>query len=231
MNTDKLITTAYYLSGVSSRDLETVAGSQLADGLQWLNFILSENSSNGSLVPYYSHVEFDTVHGQEEYFVEGLVDLVTLTFTLDQVRYATAHRLRNRYFGSNRVEGLQSLPFTFTDERTLDGTNVYFYYIPDSVYRIKITGLFKIGPLAADDDLSLIFDDYYIQYLIYKLAYRIAQFNGVAFEPDKLQVLNQLEKKIPTVHNDDYRCNIRNPFGDKGDFNYGQINIGRGYYP
>lgn len=231
MNADKLIKAAYYLSGVVSRDLDTVAGSQVADGLMWLNFILSENSSDGGLVPYYSHTNFDTVAGQEEYFVPGLVDLATLTFTLGDVRYSTAHRLRNRYFGSNRVNNLTSLPFTFTDERTIGGTNIFFYYIPDGVYNIQIDGLFQLPALALMDDLSTIFDQYYIQYLVYKLAQRICQFNSIVFAQDKLQVLENLERKIPKVHNTDMRCNVSTPFSGYPYMNYGQINIGRSFYP
>ena len=79
MNTNELIVNAYYLSEIVSRELEEVSGSQLADGLRMLNGILAEKSAKGYQIPYYTETEFNTVIGQEEYFVQGLIDVSTVT--------------------------------------------------------------------------------------------------------------------------------------------------------
>jgi hypothetical protein len=87
MNTLGLISNAYYLSGILSRGFETISSEQTTDGLELLNDIIAEKSITTSLIPYYSHTTFDTVEGQSEYEVPGLMDIRELTFSIDNVRY------------------------------------------------------------------------------------------------------------------------------------------------
>lgn len=231
MITSDLITKSYYLSGKVSRDFETLSGSDLEDGLMLLNFILSELGSNGRYIPYYDRYQFDTVVGQEVYFVENLTELETITFNLQDVRFSMLYRNRDRYFGYPRIDNLQALPVTYTTERTLNGMNVYLYFTPNQIYTIKITGQFTIGPFTYDEDLSTKLDSFFQQYLIYKLASRICEYNSITFDTNKMMTLMALEKKIPEVNIRDLTCEKTSYFGSGLFLNLGQINIGRGYSP
>src|SRR5678816_1139042 len=85
---NELITASYYASGVVSREFETVSGGQITDGLRWLNNIITEKDVDEGMVPYESTVTLTAVQGQEKYPRPNLIQIDTLVFFLDAVRYA-----------------------------------------------------------------------------------------------------------------------------------------------
>lgn len=152
--TNQLISGAYYASGVVSREFETVSGSQIADGLQWLNDILSEKRVDDGMVPYETVLSFNAVIGQKVYFIPNLTKIDTLVFYLDQVRYAMVYTKRNEFFGSPRVENIQTLPFEWYFERKVGGGNLHIYFAPDKNYPMEIHGIFDIGTVSLGQDLA-----------------------------------------------------------------------------
>ncbi|MGB1309583.1 MAG: hypothetical protein ACPG47_00150 [Leucothrix sp.] len=232
MIADELITSAYYLSGVVSRDLETVSGSQLTDGLELLNDILAEKSRLGIEIPYYSHTTLNTVVGQEEYDVPGLIDLDAITFNIGEVRYSMVRMDRRYYFGSPRVDNIESLPFSYFPERVKDGMKIYLYFLPVDVYVVKITGKFALSQVAADTDLNLELDRYYESYLKYKLASRLCDFNGISFGINKDKTLFELESELDDISAPDMTNQKLSTLTSKqSGYNWADINIGRGWRP
>ena len=86
--TKQLITRAYYLSGLVSRGLQTPTAEQIEDGLELLNDLLGFSGSDLTLIPYFSRYEFESVPGQEEYFISNLVNVETLTYNLGPARFS-----------------------------------------------------------------------------------------------------------------------------------------------
>lgn len=152
--TTQLITSAFYASGVVSRDFESLEGSQATDGLIWLNEILSELIVNETMVPYGSVYEFDAVVGQEQYFIPDLIKVDTFTFLKDNVRYAMAFDKRNDYFGSPRTESINSLPFNWYFEKVPGGSNIYIYFLPDNTYSFTVRGIFRLKTVRLLTDLT-----------------------------------------------------------------------------
>ena len=95
-NTNQLISGAYYAAGIVSREFETVSGSQMTDGLTWLNNIITEKSVNSGMIPYETTYNANFVIGQESYYIPNLIQVDTLTFFLENVRYAKKYEKRNR---------------------------------------------------------------------------------------------------------------------------------------
>lgn len=152
--TTELITGAYYAAGIVSREFETTSGTQQADGLIWLNNIITETNVADGMIPYETTYNFNAVVGQEKYFVPGLVGIDTLVFYLDTVRFSMQYEKRNNYFGSPRVENINSLPFNWYFERCLGGGNIYIYFKPDQAYPIEIHGYFELASVSVGQDLS-----------------------------------------------------------------------------
>lgn len=150
----QLITSAFYASGVVSRDFESLEGRQAADGLIWLNEIISELIVNETMIPYESTYQFDGVIGQEEYFIPDLIQIDTLTFTKDSVRYPMVADKRNQYFGSPRSQNINSLPFVYFAERVYGGTKIFMYFKPDETYQFDIHGIFRLKEVSATTDLT-----------------------------------------------------------------------------
>src|ERR1700722_4079067 len=98
----QLVASAWYLSGIVSRGLETVSYEQLTDGLERLNTILDIATSNMGLIPYFMEYQFTAVIGQEIYFVPELVEIETLTFNIGPVRYSILPASREAYFATGR---------------------------------------------------------------------------------------------------------------------------------
>ena len=227
----ELITRAYYLSQVVSRELEQVSGQQLEDGLVYLNALLSLKSASTRVIPYYNEYDFNAVVGQEQYFVPNLVNPETLTFNIGPVRYSTMPQSRKPYFGSGRVDNIQSLPFNWHFERKLGGSNIFLYFVPNEAYPIKIWGKFGFDNVALNEDLLLVYDEYYIDYLRYRLALRICSEYAIPFQPQSMEELRELEEAVTDVSPPDLTIGKLSSLGSGSALTWADINLGKGWRP
>src|SRR6185503_20230450 len=156
--TSTLITRAYYLSGVVARLLQTVDSAQLSDGLYLLNAFLDFKSSDLRLIPYFQRTTFNTVGGQESYFIENLNYVDSLTFNIGDVRYSLNEMSRKEYFSTPRIDNVESLPFSYRTERELGGTRIYLYFVPADIYTMKISGKYNLTEVTLNQDLSTTYD-------------------------------------------------------------------------
>lgn len=230
-NTKQLITNAYYLSGIVSRDLQTVSPSQISDGLFLLNSLLNIKSANVRLIPYFKQYDFNAVIGQEKYFVPNLLQIETLTFNIGDVRFSSQYVTRRPYFGSGRVDNIQSLPFSWHFERTLGGTDIYLYFLPQEEFPMKIWGKFALSDVTLDQDLSLTLDLYYIEYLRYALAEYICNDYNITFSPRGYQRLKELEGIIRDISPPDLSLSKISSLESRPGLNWGDVNLGDGWRP
>ena len=227
----QLITNAFKLSGVVSRDFETVSGPQFAEGLDDLNDILADKTSDKSMIPYFQSFDFTSVIGQEAYPIPNLIEATSLVFFLATVRYAMIPMDRDAYFGLPRAQNIESLPFTYHVERNFGGATIYIYFLPQQAYPMQLWGKFSLSSVTLNQDLSLTIDRFYINYLKYQLAQRIcndynyevpASISGQLSEyqqqiTKKSAIFDLACKKISTLTNQ----NI--------GLNYAAVNLGKGW--
>jgi hypothetical protein len=228
----KLINKAYYLSGIVSRQLQTVSGRQTEEGLDLLNELIAVEGVTGSLISYFKEYSFNAVPGQELYFIPNLIQMETLTFNIDTVRYSMQPRGRVDYFGSGRADNIRSLPYDWRMERTKGGTNLYIYFLPETDYPMKIWGKFGLDEVTdLCDDLSLIYDKFYLVYFRYALARYICEDNDVIFQPQQAKKLAILEEKLTLPSPIDLSTRKRSMLQYDTGINYGDVNIGHGWRP
>lgn len=229
-----LINRAYWLSEIVTKDFDTATSSQINEGLNYLNDILSEKTVDDSLNPYYQSYNFTAEQGVEQYFIENLIGATTVTFTLDTVRYSVMKTPRARYFGSARAENISSLPFMWHLERTFGGANLFLYYLPNEAYDFQIWGKFA---LASDvtllQDLSLTFDRFYRSYLAFKLAQRLCLYFG---EETPMGVENQISELELIMKNQispsDFTMQKTSTLSSDSALNYGAVNLTpNGWFP
>lgn len=151
--TNQLITGAYYAAGVVSREFETISGPQQSDGLGWLNDILAEKRVDDGMIPYETVYSFNAQIGVEKYFIPNLIEIDTIVFFLENVRYSLVYTKRNQYFGSPRVENVETLPYQWYWEREVGGGNLYIFFKPDKNYPIELRGTFDIPLVSLNQDL------------------------------------------------------------------------------
>lgn len=230
MQVAQIVANAWYLSGIVSRDLETISGSQSQDGLQMLNFILDEKNMNGRFIPFYTSYTFPGVVGQEAYQIDGLVELETMVVNIGDVRYPMQKTLRRFYKGAGRVDGLQSLPYNYFATRNLDGTLIEVYFEPAQTNMIfTITGRFMLNNVTLTTTISDTLPSYYLNYLQYKLARRLCDWYSYELSDQKMQTLFELEKLVDNVNPQDLTLQIVTCFPDKSPTNWGDVNFGRGW--
>ena|SRR3990167_1864601 len=229
--TAELITNAYYISQVRSRGLDEVSGQELADGLRMLNGLLAIKSAHSRLIPYYTKYEFDAVEGEEKYFIPGLILCETFTFNIGPVRYEMQNVNRRRYQGSARVDGIKSLPYNWNLERTKGGSDLYVYFLPAADYPMIIWGKFGFENVEFNEDLLLTFEEYYIDYLRYRLAKRICVEYGISFTRDAQSELAELESIMTDVSPPDLTLQKMTVFRSQSPLNWGDVNLGHGWRP
>lgn len=228
----KLINNAYYLSGIVARQLQTVSGQQVADGLDLLNDLLSIKTANNRLIPYYQLLTISEVIGQEGYFIPNLIGTSSVTFNIGTVRYAMYPQGRKDYFGQPRVDGIQSLSFSYHVERGLGGATIYVYFLPAAAYPLNIVGKFGLSQVANTGvDLSLTYDRFYIAYLKYALAEYICEDNNIAFQEGSAQKLREYEGMITDISPYDFTMQKISTLQAQGGYTWAQVNLGGGWTP
>lgn len=227
----KLITNAYFLSGIVARSLQTVSGQQIADGIDMLNKILAGTKYDDRLIPYFSEYTTNGVAAQEKYFIPNLVLMETFTFNIGDVRYPSTKLDRKDYFGTARADNISSLPFSWHYERCLGGSNLYLYFKPAGAYVLKVWGKFCFADTTLDADISAITELYYINYLEHELALYIANHNLMNLPDQTASTLEKLRLKVQDVSPLDTSCVKRDRFGGYPTLAYADINIGHGWRP
>lgn len=225
----QLITRAYYLSQVVSRDLQTLSASQVTDGLYLLNADLDYKSTDLRLIPYFKRTTFNTVQGQEDYFVDGLLYVDSLTFNIGVVRYSLIENTRKEFFSGPRIDNVQSLPYSYRVERELGGSRIYLYFVPEAVYVMKLSGKYALTDVTLNTDMSLTYDQFYLEYLRYSLAVRICENYGATVPDSTHAKYMEMQKKLMDVSPADLSMTKRGYFGGVPTLNWQQINIGKGW--
>ena len=227
----QLITRSYYLSQVVSRQLQTVSGEQITDGLFLLNALLSFKGTDLRLIPYFQRYEFDSVANQEEYFIENLLYVDALTFNIGPVRYSMRELTRKEYFASARVDDIANLPFSYRVERELNGSRIFLYFLPGGVYQMKLSGKFGLTQVELTTDLSLVYDLYYIEYLRYALAEYICCDYGVTFPDESKAKYMEIQKKLMEVSPADLSIQKQTYFNSRPGLDWQMVNVGKGWWP
>lgn len=230
--TTELITRSWYLSTVVARDLQDVSGDQINDGLNMLNALLSFKTSDQKLIPYFDDANFTAVINQEKYFIPNLILLETLTFDLNTVRYQMSYQQRRQYFGTSRAQNVSSLPYIYHCERTKGGMNVFVYFLPNQAYEFTIHGKFSLANVTLGQDLSLILDMFYIEYLRYALAEYMAQEYNIMFQPGPAQKLKEYEAMLVDTSPIDFTMQKLSALQiNQGPDIYALANLSVGYLP
>ena len=227
--TTQLITRSWYLSGIVSRELETVSGDQLSEGLDLLNAVLNIKTAQQRLIPYFTEYQFNAIIGQETYFIPNLIEVQTFTFNIGTVRYSTNKQGRVFYFGSGRVDNINSLPFNWHVERTLGGSNLYMYFLPYENLPCILWGKFSLADVTLDQDLSLTIEDFYIEYLRYALAEYMCQEYSITMQPQSYKKLNEYEEMIVDISPLDLQIKKISGLQTSTGYNYAFVNLGQGW--
>lgn len=228
---EQLITRAYFLSQVLARDLQTISGSEMDDGLYLLNALLDIKFSDLQLIPYYQNFQLTTVAGQEEYFIPNLAEADTTTFNIGTVRFSMNALTRKEYFSTPRVDQLQALPFSYRYERTLGGANLFLYFVPNQAYLVNIWGKFALSDVTQFQDISLTYDLFYIEYLRHALAQYICSEYGQTFPDQAEKKYKEIVKKLKSVSPADLSITKRSFFTTNTTFDWQFVNLSQGYWP
>lgn len=228
----ELITDAYHLSGIVSEEFEEITGYQIDKGLKLLNGALAFKTVEDRTIPYFQQLNFTATIGQEQYFIQDLIEVETLTFTIDSVRYQMTKKTRYEYFGTPRANNINSLPYMYFIEKALGGANLYMYFFPQQAYTFQLHGKFRLNSnIALNQDMELIFDQYYIQYLKYLLAEYLCEDYQIQLPSEARRKLTSYEKSLFDVSEYDLsmrKTSILQSATSSPDI-YAQANIGKGW--
>lgn len=229
----KLISEAWFLSGIVARNLQGITGDQATNGLDLLNALLNFKQIQTDLIPYYDYdTSFSTVEGQEIYYIAGLADLQTLSFTINNVRFPMQYITPSNYFGSARVNNISSLPFWYTFQRAKGGSNIYVYFEPyQTGLELQLYGKFFLTDVTLDTDLSTTLDTGYIEYLRYALAEYMCSEYGVILNPQSAKKLLQMQEVLRYVSPPDLSNHKSSILRKNTALGWGFTNLYRGYVP
>ena len=226
-----LITRAYYLSQVVSRQLQTVSGEQVDDGLFLLNALLQFKGTDLREIPYFKRDQITLQSGVGEYFIQNLLYVDAMTYNIGDVRYPMAELTRKQFFDTARIDNIQSLPFSYRVEREKGGSRIYLYFLPQGNYILKLSGKFGLTSVTLDTDLSLYYDEFYIEFLRYQLAEYICSDYGATFPDESKAQLRAMEEKILDVSPADLSMQKLTFFSGQSPWDWQAINLSKGWFP
>jgi len=230
--TSNLITDSYYLSSIVSRDFETPTGGQMSDGLRLLNDVLADRTIDNGTIPYTRHQLITATPGLSIYPIADLINLEIFVFYIQSIRYETRNQQRHEFFGSFRATAIQSLPFNWHFERNLGGGTLYLYFIPDIAYPLEIWGTYRLSSVTEFQDLSLLLDQFYTNFLKYLLAQRLCEYNSWAV-PQSIMI--QLEKYYQWINKSTNVMDLRqrkvSSLANNMAINYAIVNLSNGWVP
>lgn len=231
ITTSQLISQAFHVAGIFSRDFQSVPGNDVEFGLQVLNDLLGQKLIDDKYLPYYTKYEFTAVIGQKEYFIPNLISMDTFVFFIQTVRFATRNQDRRDFRGSSRAENVESLPYQWNLERTLNGANLSVYFLPDQNYPCEIWGKFGLEEVTELDlDLLTIYDRYYLKFLKYELAEQLCAEYNMDFPLAAIKMLDQIRSSISKKSAKlDLTLQSVSTLGAQSSLSYAQVNLGRGF--
>ena len=221
----ELVNRSWYLSGIIARDQETVPGEYTTEGLFLLNSLLDFKSADLILIPYFKLYQFNMVTGQELYTIPDLYEIQTMTFNIGDVRYPMCEMTDVKYFGNGRVDNIQSLPFSWNLIRAKGGSELRVYYSPTENYVSHIYGKFALTDVSLNQDMSLTYDGFYLEYLRYCLAEYMCNEWDVEFSAAKKKMLQTYEKKLTYIQPMDLTIQKTSVIGSHQPMNWAHANI------
>lgn len=192
----ELVNRAFYDSQIVGKNFNTATNDQIKDGLFYLNNLLAQKSADHALNPYYQTDSFTTVVGQEEYFIENLINVETLTFVWQTVRYPSQNYSRVQYFNGFRANTVSTLPLTWHLEREFGGARIFLYPLPNELYEFTLWGQFGLTEVTAATDLWTVYDRFYTDYLEKDLAKTLCMVYGKEVPPGILAAVKRCEAML-----------------------------------
>lgn len=225
---EQAVNGAYFSSGILGRNFQTATGVQIQLGVDFLNDIIADRTIDQGMIPYYSKITFTAVPGQPDYYFPNLIEVSTCVFFINSVRYAMTQINRRSFRGDPRAENIQSLPFNYIFERQLGGAMLSVYFSAQQAFPMQMWGLFRMQPVALNQDLEQTLDRFYINYLKYKLAERLCfeyQFDVPPGVAKQLQAYEDyIDKSSAKMDTTVSKISTLSPIG-RG-VNYGIVNLG-----
>lgn len=228
----KLVTNAYHMAGLVAREFEQVSGQQSEVGFDTLNDLLADKTLDKGVIPYFTSDAFTAVAGQSEYDIDDLIEVSTLTFTKDTVRYPVQNLSRDRFQGSARANDISSLPLSFHMERQLNGAKIFLYFVPDQAYDFTIWGKFRLSEVTSlNQDLEQSLDRFYINFLKAELAERLCIESDFEVPQGVQKLLARYQTRMKNISAKlDLKQRKLSTLDDMpSTINYGQANLGNGW--
>lgn len=192
----ELLADALYMSGIVSRGFEVPSAAQIKDALKQLNAILSQKQTDMALNPYYKTYPFTAIINQEAYDIDNLIQIETITYTQNNLRYSMRPCGRDAYFGSERINNISTYPEIYFLEQQLGGAKLYMYPLPFINFQFEIHGKFRLDSVTQFQNLQDVFDMDYRDYLTVATARRICIYQGFPIPQNVLDLQKEIESDL-----------------------------------
>lgn len=176
--TNDIIVRAFYLIGEFAPD-ETPSGSQITEGLYYLNDLFDSFSALGIYIPFIRELVFDLEIGKDEYTIsnlvpadvnfERIVELDYVNIIRETVSYPVRIIKRADLLNSARVVNIKSRPGFVIFVRDDLVSKLKFYATPDFPFECHVRAKFMLDHLGLFDNLDEV-PPYYFRFLRYALG-------------------------------------------------------------
>lgn len=230
LTASELINRSFYDAQIVGKNFNTATNDQVKDGLFYLNNILAEKTADHALNPFYQTYSFTAVPDQEEYFIENLINVETLTFVWQTVRYPSQWFSRVEYFGTFRANTVTTLPLGWHLEREFGGARIFLYPLPNEPYEFTLWGQFGLTEVSLTTDLWTVYDRFFTDYLEKLLAKTLCMVYGKDVPPLIEAAVRRSEAMISNqVSAPDLKVRKTSTLSTGSAVNYAFVNMSNGW--
>lgn len=214
ITTQEVASDALYESGIVSSELETPTAGLIKKAIKQINYILSQEATNLGLNPYYDTYEYTAIIGDEARFIPNLIQPETITYSKNGIRYPLNWLPRDQYFGSGRLNNIETYPSLWFSEPKLGGATIYVYPLPNAAYEFQIHAKFRLQMVTQFQDLSLSLEPHFIDYITHRCAERMCVIEGFVCPDNVTKLIRESESYLRSLMAPpDYSMKIRPHLG------------------
>jgi hypothetical protein len=199
MKASVLINDAYRFGNIIAEEGQTLTATQLSDGARLLNYIIDDINKNGNEISLNAQEVFTLPSGQQTFTLNDYIKINKMQFNISTIWIDVELLSTEDFYNFAVIDNVKSLPFSGYAKRTATGIEMFFYFIPDRDFPVRIvSGLKKIVNLQPDDDLS---DEslFYKTLLVWTLANDLRVRNQMGRDPEISKKINEIKNRLKDI--------------------------------
>ena len=202
-------------------------------GLQLLNETITTNNIAGNNWTLLTTTQYTVNAGEDTLTLDGWAKILSVRFLLGNVWFTIKEKDLNSFLNEAVLPNSSGVPFIRFAQRTATGYLLRFFQVANQTYTFEVWGYAYVPTFNSIYQTLDGFNDFYKNYYLYELAYRLQSYFDVPHTPEILSQRNELRKQLKEIRQDriDIEKSATSKVGTNQLNSVAALNLSQGYTP